>query len=463
MRSSLAACCAWVPDSRLTLDAAFDGISTDSRHAVAGSLFVALRGEHFDAHAFLAEVVARGVAAIVVERDTAPANLAGLSVPMLLVPDTRRALGQIAHGWRSRFGVPIIGVTGSNGKTTVKEMIAAILVAGVGPAHTMATRGNFNNEIGVPLTLIRLDADVRAAVIELGMNHPGEIATLSAMTRPSVGLVNNAQREHQEFMVGIDAVARENGAVISSLPDDGVAVFPAAEPFTALWRALATARGQRRVMTFGLSDDADVRCTYVANDFGSDLAVNAAGQVFNIRLAAAGEHNVKNALAAIACTLAIGMPVDAIVRGLEKFAPVAGRLQKKTATSGALVIDDTYNANPDSVRAAIDVLAAAAGPRILVLGDMGEVGEDGRAFHEEIGRYAHERGIEQLLTLGELAADATRAFGAGGAHFSDIGQLERVVDMLATPNATLLIKGSRFMKMERLVQHLLGQQVQDSH
>ena len=250
---------------------------------------------------------------------------------------------------------------------------------------------------------------------------------------------------------------------LAAREDDGVAVFPAADPFTALWRELATARGQRRVMTFGLSDDADVRCTYRANDFGSDLAVVAAGQAFNVRLAAAGEHNVKNALAAIACTLAIGMPVDAIVRGLEKFAPVAGRLQKKTATSGALVIDDTYNANPDSVRAAIDVLAAAAGPRILVLGDMGEVGEDGRAFHEEIGRYAHQRGIEQLLTLGELAADATRAFGPGGAHFSDIGQLERVLDMLATPNATLLIKGSRFMKMERLVQHLLGQQVQDSH
>ena len=463
MRSSLAACCNWVADSRITVDAAFDGVSTDSRHATAGSLFIALRGEHFDAHAFLSDVVKRGVAAVVVERDTAPANLAGLSVPMLTVPDTRLALGQIGHGWRSRFNLPIIGVTGSNGKTSVKEMIAAILVAGVGPAHSMATRGNFNNEIGVPLTLLRLDADARAAVIELGMNHPGEIALLSALVRPTVGLVNNAQREHQEFMVSVEAVARENGAVISSLPDDGVAVFPADDPYTALWRTMAAERGQRCVVTFGLTDDADVRCTYVGDAFGSDLAVRAAGHVFNVRLGAAGEHNVKNALAAIACTLAIRMPINAIVRGLEKFVPVAGRLQQKIAASGARVIDDTYNANPDSVRAAIDVLAAAAGPRILVLGDMGEVGDDGRAFHEEIGAHARQRGIEQLLTLGQLAADATRAFGTGAAHFSDIGQLQRVLDGLATPSATILIKGSRFMKMERLVQHLLGQQIQDSH
>ena len=463
MRSSLEACCNWVSDSRMTVDAAFDGVSTDSRHATDGNLFIALRGEHFDAHAFLADVVKRGVAAIVVERDTAPANLAGLSVPMLIVPDTRRALGQIGHGWRNRFTLPIIGVTGSNGKTTVKEMIAAILVAGVGPAHSMATRGNFNNEVGVPLTLLRLDADTRAAVIELGMNHPGEIALLSALAQPTVGLVNNAQREHQEFMVSVEAVARENGAVISSLPDDGVAVFPAGDPYTALWRELAGERGQRRVMTFGLSADADVRCTYRANAFGSELAVEAGEQAFNIKLAAAGEHNVRNALAAIACTLAIGIPVDAIVRGLEKFVPVAGRLQQKTATSGALVIDDTYNANPDSVRAAIDVLAAAVAPRILVLGDMGEVGDDGRAFHQEIGTYARQRGIEQLLTLGDLAADASRSFGAGATHFNEIGQLERVLDTLAAPNATLLIKGSRFMKMERFVQHLLGHQVQDSH
>ena len=463
MHSSLTACNSWVTDSRVTADAAFDGIATDSRNAPAGSLFIALRGEHFDAHSFLADVVGRGVAAIVVERDTLAANLAGLSVPMLVVPDSRRALGEIAGGWRSRFTLPVIGVTGSNGKTTVKEMIAAILVAGLGSAHSVATRGNCNNEIGVPLTLLRLNAETRAAVIELGMNHPGEIEQLSALAQPTVGLVNNAQREHQEFMVSVEAVARENGAVIGSLPENGVAVFPADDAYAGLWREIAAARGQRRVMTFGLTIDADVRCTYVANAFGSTMTVDAGEQSFVVSLAAAGEHNVRNALAAIACTLAIGMPVSAIARGLESFAPVAGRLQRKTATGGAMVIDDTYNANPDSVRAAIDVLAAAPAPRVLVLGDMGEVGDDGRAFHEEIGAYARERGIDQLLTLGDLAADAARAFGAGAAHFNDIGRLERVVEMLATPQTTLLIKGSRFMKMERLVHHLLGQQAQASH
>ena len=463
MRSTLSECRHWVTGSRVTGDAAFDGVSTDSRNAAAGSLFVALRGEHFDAHAFLADIVLRGVAAVVVAQDTAPQNLEGLGLPMLMVPDTRVALGEIAGGWRRRFIVPVIGVTGSNGKTTVKEMIASILVAGVGAGHSMATRGNLNNEVGVPLTLMRLVGSTRAAVVELGMNHPGEIARLAAMVQPTVGLVNNAQREHQEFMVSVEAVARENGAVIRALPDDGVAVFPADEPYTDLWRAIAAERGARRVLTFGLSATAGVRCTFVPGVFGSDLEVTAAGNRFTLRLAAAGEHNVQNALAAIACTLAIGMPVAAIVRGLENFVPVAGRLQRKQAANGALVIDDTYNANPDSVRAAIDVLAGTPAPRVLVLGDMGEVGDDGRAFHEEIGAYASARGIDHVLTLGQLAAATSHAFGAHAYHFDNIAALLEALDALAAPHAAVLVKGSRFMQMERVVAHLLGQPLQDSH
>ena len=239
-----------------------------------------------------------------------------------------------------------------------------------------------------------------------------------------------------------------------------VSAFP---PFTGLWQELAAGRGKRRVLTFGLDAAADVRCTFVPNVFGSDMAVVADGNAFTVRLSAAGEHNVRNALAAIACTMAIGMPVDAIVRGLESFAPVAGRLQRKTATSGALVIDDTYNANPDSVRAAIDVLAAAPPPRVLVLGDMGEVGENGAAFHEEIGNYARSRGVGQVLTLGDLAVATATAFGAGAVHYAGIDALQQAAAVLATPAATVLVKGSRFMKMERVVHHLLGQQVQDSH
>lgn len=487
MRATLDQCQQWVAGSRIadsmTADAvttaavAFDGVATDSRSAAAGSLFIALRGEQFDAHTFLAAVAGRGVAAIVAEETTAAENLAGLSLPLLLVPDTRIALGQIAAGWRRQFDLPLIGVTGSNGKTTVKEMIAAILVAAFGEAHSMATRGNFNNEIGVPLTLLRLDPAIRAAVVELGMNHPGEIALLCAMAQPTVGLVNNAQREHQEFMASVEAVARENGAVISSLPANGVAVFPADDPFTGLWRSLA---GTRRVCTFGLAvgaghdanHGADVSCSHVPTVFGSTMTVVAGSEQFTLTLAAAGEHNVRNALAAIACTRAIGIPVAAIVAGLEAFAPVAGRLQRKLAASGALVIDDTYNANPDSVRAAIEVLAQAPSPRVLVLGDMGEVGDDGIAFHEEIGAWAGSCGIDHLLTLGELAAASSKAFnthamhgmqGLHGVHYNDIGQLQHAVSLLATPAATVLVKGSRFMKMERVVHHLLGQQVQDSH
>ncbi len=455
MKSTLLTIQKAVAASTMTMDASFDGVSTDSRNVAAGNLFVALRGERFDAHEFLHQVAARNVAAVVVEK--MPADL---NVPALVVPDTRIALGQIAHYWRQQFALPLIGVTGSNGKTTVKEMIASILETACGTDQYLATRGNFNNDIGVPLTLLRLNAACKAAVIELGMNHPGEIAVLSAIAQPTVGLVNNAQREHQEFMASVEAVARENGAVFAHLPADGIAVFPADDTYTNLWREYA---GQRKTLTFGLSDDADVRCTYTASDFGSELSVTSGRQAFSVNLAAAGVHNVRNALAAIACSLAIGIAQDAIVRGLQAFAPVNGRLQRKIATNGALVIDDTYNANPDSVRAAIDVLAQAAAPRILVLGDMGEVGNDGRQYHEEVGAYAQANGIEHVLTLGDLARHTASAFGAGAQHYENLETLNRALAAIFNAHATVLVKGSRFMKMERVVQHLIGQQIQEAH
>jgi UDP-N-acetylmuramoyl-tripeptide--D-alanyl-D-alanine ligase len=374
-------------------------------------------------------------------------------VPALIVSNTRIALGEIARFWRGRFTMPLIGVTGSNGKTTVKEMIAAILDSAFG-AGTIATRGNLNNEIGVPLTIFRLHDGCRAAVVELGMNHPGEIAVLAKLAAPTVALVNNAQREHQEFMESVAAVAAENGAVLAALPDNGVAVFPADEEFTPLWRALS---GARKTLAFGFSADADVRCSFTPNAFGSEMQVTAGALHFNISLAAAGVHNVRNALAAIACTLAIGVDSEAIRRGLEAFAPVNGRLQRKTAQCGACVIDDTYNANPDSVRAAIDVLAQAPAPRILVLGDMGEVGTQGQQFHEEIAAYAAAQGIKEVLATGELA----RHMAAGGAqHFEQFDELLAALDarLGSKSDATVLVKGSRFMKMERVVNHLLGSQ-----
>ena len=447
MRGSLSHLLPHVSGARMTRDAAFDSVSTDSRTAGAGALFVALRGERFDAHDFLAQVAAGGAAAVVAEQLPD-----GFTLPALLVPDTLAALGQIANSWRAQFAIPVIGVTGSNGKTTVKEMIAAILAAAHGEDARLATRGNLNNEIGVPLTLMRLEASHRAAVVELGMNHPGEIARLTRIAAPTIGLVNNAQREHQEFMHTVEAVAQENGCVIAGLDRDGVAVFPGDDTYSALWQGLA---GQRRTITFGLSDACSVRCTHTAAEFGSALEVTALGARFAIRLAAAGQHNVRNALAAIACALAAGVPQDAIVRGLESFAPVNGRLQKKAAACGATVIDDTYNANPDSVRAAIDVLAQAAAPRVLVLGDMGEVGTQGKQFHEEIAAYALSRGIATVLATGELARHMA---GAGIRHFEQFDELLAALDSTlgSKSDATVLVKGSRFMKMERVVAHLTG-------
>lgn len=464
MRAALAQILPSVTGAKLigSGEVVFGGVSTDSRNVAAGSLFVALRGEVFDAHDFLAQVAEKGVAAVVVEE--LPEGWDEAKVAAIVVPNTLVALGQIANYWRRQFAMPVIGVTGSNGKTTVKEMIAAILAAAHGEEGHLATRGNLNNEIGVPLTLFRMEAKQQSAVVELGMNHPGEIGRLSAIAAPTIAMVNNAQREHQEFMHTVEAVARENGAVLASLPADGVAVFPHGDEFTAIWEELSAGR---RVLRFGLTKDAEVSCTFRAGDsvtFCSEMFVTiregeGEPEQFFVNLQAAGEHNVRNALAAVACAWAAGIALDKIKLGLDTFAPVSGRLQKKAAANGAVVIDDTYNANPDSVRAAIDVLSKAAAPRVLVLGDMGEVGTQGREFHEEIGAYAQSKGIEQVLVTGELAACMANAMrGSAIRHFENFGELLAAVEAAVTPDATVLIKGSRFMKMERVVQHLIGSQ-----
>lgn len=450
MKTTLSQLQAWVTGATRTGETEVEGVSTDSRNVAPGNLFVALRGERFDAHDFLNDVAAKDVAAVLVER-VPP----GLSVPALIVPDTRIALGEIARGWRQQFALPVIGVTGSNGKTTVKEMIAAILIEAFGEEGCLATRGNLNNEIGVPMTLLRLNADHRAAVVELGMNHPGEIAVLAAIAQPTIGLVNNAQREHQEFMESVEAVAKENGAVIAALPENGTAVFPADDAYTSLWREIAVGSGKRSTVTFGLEGNADVICSYRSVEFGSDLSVDIMGRKVAVKLSAAGMHNIRNALAAIACASAVGIDVETIARGLERFLPVNGRMQRKTAQNGAIVIDDTYNANPDSVLAAIDVLKQAPSPSILVLGDMGEVGRQGRQFHEEVGAYAAHCGIQHLLTLGELSRHASIAFGTGAQHCENLETLLQTLDAILTSGTTVLVKGSRFMQMERVVRELL--------
>ncbi len=435
-------------------------VHTDTRSLRPGDLFVALKGERFDAHEFLGQAAASGAAAALAQRGLAEAGLPGLQVD-----DTLQALGALAAGWRARFGLPVIAVTGSNGKTTVTQMTASILRAWAGDA-AFSTEGNFNNDIGVPLTLLRLRGHHRAAVVELGMNHPGEIAGLAAMAAPTVALVNNAQREHQEFMSTVEAVARENGAAIEALGPQGTAVFPADDEFAPVWRRLA---GARRQLTFALgSDDAGATdLTASAQWMAATGQAGAEGPHWLVRMRTpcgpaefrlwiAGAHNVKNALAACACALAAGCPLDAAVRGLEAFVPVKGRSQLKQFTRdgrGVTLVDDSYNANPDSVRAAIDVLAALPGPRWLVLGDMGEVGDQGPAFHREVGAYARARGIESLWTTGSASIEATQAFSAGR-HFDAVDDLLAALPQ-APVAASVVVKGSRFMKMERVVEALV--------
>jgi UDP-N-acetylmuramoyl-tripeptide--D-alanyl-D-alanine ligase len=442
----------WLSEGRLVAadpgdpPLALTGVCTDTRAVRPGELFVALRGDRFDAHDFVGQALAAGAAALMVERWT-PACRA----PALWVGDSRRGLGEIAAGWRRRFELPVIAVTGSNGKTTVKEMIGSVLAAHVGEAARLATRGNLNNDVGVPLTVLRLDASHRAAVIELGMNRPGEIAWLARIARASVALVNNAQREHQEFLGTVEAAARENGEALAALPADGVAVYPGDDPHAPIWRALAAGR---RTLTFGTDASCAVRAAPGSRPDGFEMTIE--GAPLEVSLAIDGAHNVRNALAAAACCHAIGVPGATIAAGLATFRPASGRLRRATATSGATVIDDSYNANPDSVRAAIDVLARYDAPRVLVLGDMAEVGEQGPAFHAEVGAYAKSRGIERLLAFGPASAATAAAFGEGAEHLATIEDACWRATKLASPTATVLVKGSRSMRMERVVRALAG-------
>ena len=438
---------ALLPGSALVGDAAacISRVHSDTRSLRPGDLFVALRGERFDAHDFLPRAREAGAVAALAQHGLVGAGLDGL-----LVADTRRALGELAAAWRARLTLPLIAVTGSNGKTTVTQMLASVLRAWLGDA-AFATEGNFNNDVGVPLMLLKLRATHRAAVLELGMNHPGEIALLARLAQPTVALINNAQREHQEFMTSIEAVARENGAVIEALGPGGTAVFPADDAFAPLWRGLA---GGRASLTFALAPaPADVSGSAEWRDGAWAMRLATPAGTAALRLAIAGRHNAKNGLAAAAAALAAGCPLDAVVHGLEAFVPVRGRSQLQTLRRGdaaLTLIDDSYNANPDSVRAAIDVLAELAAPRWLVLGDMGEVGADGPAFHAEVGAHAAARGIDALWCAGALCADTAAAFGPQARHFASV---ESLLAALAAAPAfrSVLVKGSRFMKMERVV------------
>jgi UDP-N-acetylmuramoyl-tripeptide--D-alanyl-D-alanine ligase len=430
-------------------------VHSDTRTLQAGDLFVALKGERFDAHEMLAEAKAQGAVAALAERGLAEAGLPGVQVA-----DSLLGLQALARAWRTHHHLPLIAVTGSNGKTTVTQMTASILRAWHGDG-AFCTVGNLNNHIGVPLTLLRLRQDDaqwhRAGVVELGMNHPGEIALLAGIAQPTIALVNNAQREHQEFMSTVEAVARENGAVIEALPPGGTAVFPADDAFASLWLSMA---GARPHLTFALQGSAaggapaaDVSAEAMWLDDHWALTLHTPAGAVPVTLRMAGAHNAKNALAAAACTLAAGAPLVAIRRGLEGFEPVKGRSQLKSIERGGArvaLVDDSYNANPDSVRAAIDVLATMRAPRALLLGDMGEVGARGPEFHAEVGAYAKQRGVEHFWCAGALCAHAVQSYGPGARHFADAPAMVAALGELPALGA-ILVKGSRFMKMERVV------------
>lgn len=430
------------------------GVSSDSRRVAAGQLFIVLVGERFDAHDFLPDVQAAGaVAALVSDKSRVPAGLSAVCVV-----DTRLALGQLAAVWRARFEIPVIGVTGSNGKTTTKEMIASILKAeqtrrGRGAESVLATQGNLNNDIGLPLTLLGLTENHRAAVIEMGMNHPGEIAYLAEIARPTAAVVTNAQRAHLEGMGNLDSVAVEKGTIYSGLKIDGVAAIAADSPFVGLWRMAA---GGRKVLTYAETGAADLRAEIVQRGLAVHLLMTYQGQTANVALKVPGRHNARNALAAAAVCLAAGASWDAVSEGLAQFAGVKGRLQQQALPNGAVLLDDTYNANPDSVRAGIDVLASTVGRKILVLGDMGEIGEAAAQYHDEVGGYAKRQGVDFLLAMGDATQQAVRCFGEGAQFFRQPEALISALQKNITAETTVLVKGSRFMRMERVSEGLLA-------
>jgi UDP-N-acetylmuramoyl-tripeptide--D-alanyl-D-alanine ligase len=440
-------------------DVRFDGVSSDSRSIAQGDLFIALRGEHFDGYNFVATASQAGAVAALVNTDSYSGRVTSgkkqeagnfQDFPLLIVEDTRLALGKLAGWWRRQFAIPVVAITGSNGKTTVKEMLACILREAAGSADAvLATKGNLNNDIGMPLTLLQLNASHRYAVIEMGMNHSGEIDYLTRIAAPDVALINNASGAHLEGLGSTEAVARAKGEIFTGLQHHGTAIINSDDIYAELWRALA---GAHPLLEFGLDPQADVRGTWHPRGDGLRLDVTAPQGIFTADLQVPGVHNARNALAATAAAIALNISLETIAIGLQKFRGVPGRLQRKSALHGAILIDDTYNANPASVRAAISVLAQANGKRILVLGDMGELGGDARKFHKDIGAEARRAGIEILYALGSLSEAAVSAFGSGARHFERIEDLQSALETELDANTTVLVKGSRFMKMERVVQ-----------
>jgi UDP-N-acetylmuramoyl-tripeptide--D-alanyl-D-alanine ligase len=440
-------------------DRSYAGVCSDTRTLKPGELFVALRGPRFNANEFVAAAAAAGAAGAVV--DSRIDATVERSMAQILVGDTLEALQKTSAAWRAQFGLPVIGVAGSNGKTTCKEMTAAILQRA---GETLHTRGSLNNHIGLPLTLHRLDSAHRHAVIEIGTNHPGEVAALCELARPTVGLITNAGAEHLEGFGSIEGAARAEGEMIVGLEPGQIAVLNADDEFIDLWRGMTRAR----VITFGIRQPADFSASDIhtlieGEGFVTRFQMTTPQGAQAIELHLAGQHNVANALCAAAAAMAAGASLDDVRTGLATMRPVPGRLQFKTAPSGAWIVDDSYNANPSSMKAGIEVLANVDARRWLVMGDMGELGEAASDSHGEIGRFARDHHIDRLFATGKLSALAVETFGPGAEWFADVESLSRAVGAELTREVCVLVKGSRSARLERVVDTLTGTSSNGAH
>jgi UDP-N-acetylmuramoyl-tripeptide--D-alanyl-D-alanine ligase len=435
-------------------DVLCESVGSDSRNIAKNQLFVAIKGEHFDGNAYAAEAIKKGAAAALVSDANTQAS------PAVLVADTRLALGKLAQYWRATFPLPLVAVTGSNGKTTVKEMLAAILNVAILnisrlnqtiSSSVLATQGNLNNDIGMPMTLLKLGKQHAYAVIEMGMSHEGEIRYLTNIAKPNVAVVNNAGIAHIGEVGSREGIARAKGEIFEGLADDGIAVINADDAFADYWKSL---NANRKIITFAMRAKADVTASNEEVAGVSKIKLITPAGSIHFKLHVLGTHNISNALAASACAHALGISNDDIAQGLENFAAVKGRLQCKAGFNSASLIDDTYNANPDSMKAAIDVLASQSGKQVFVMGDMAELGADAAQMHADIGLYAKQKGIAQLFTFGELSQQASQAFGANSQHFTSLDTLVQCLKKAMKANTTVLVKGSRFMQMERVVKAL---------
>ena len=430
----------------VTNELSFNGVSTDTRSIEGGELFVALHGENFDAHNYIDEAASQGAVAAIVSRNVET------SIPLLLVQDTRIALGRLASRWASNFAIPFAAITGSNGKTTVKEMLSSILSVQGNP---LVTQGNLNNDIGVPLTLFRLEREHTHAVIEMGANHPGEIAWLAEIAQPDVAVINNAMSAHLEGFGDIEGVARAKGELFEALSEESFAIINADDDYAGYWQSITS---HCQSLTFGFSPQANISARLI-EDKGEQgtvfTLVTPQGEI-DVQLALPGRHNVMNALAAASAAIALYTSLTAIQQGLQSMQSVGGRMQSKQGIADSRIINDTYNANPSSLKAALDVLASLKGKRILVMGDMAELGDNAEAMHAEAGTQAKAAGCDSLYAIGPQSTAAVKAFGQGAHHFEEHDALVNALQTTLDAETVVLVKGSRAMQMERVANELLN-------